>query len=480
MMRITKKDREILRDLAKRAAEIAALPTQAERIALWKKHNSLAPCRPMILVFPEGSWRELLPPESPACRGRKAREIERALRMRIYTHEHFRDDTVVEGAWFVPKAVSHTGWGPKPRLKRSEMETGAYTFNPVIRKPADLRKLRRPEVVYDEKLTADNLALAHDLFDGILDVRLKGVAHVSFHLYNIYIYLRGLNEVLLDMYENPGMLHDAMHILEEGYRGLLRQWGEMDLFDLNNDNTYQNSGGNGWTDEIPRKAAVAGVASRSQSGPPGVSSSCVAQPPSAGASSAYVAHPPSGVIASSQEAKTQPGAAALHQQETQARAPVLHKPKKVTPADMWASAESQEFAVVSPEMHREFAMQYEERLLKGFALTGYGCCEPLERKIDLVLALPNMRRISIAPSADVAKCAEQIGPRAILSWKPQPSMLVGEFNENKVRDYIAHALAVAKANGCTMEMILKDTHTCENHPERFTRWTEIARKLVSS
>ena len=27
-------------------------------------------------------------------------------------------------------------------------------------------------------------------------------------------------------------------------------------------------------------------------------------------------------------------------------------------------------------------------------------------------------------------------------------------------------------------MILKDTHTCENHPERFTRWTEIARQEI--
>jgi hypothetical protein len=27
-------------------------------------------------------------------------------------------------------------------------------------------------------------------------------------------------------------------------------------------------------------------------------------------------------------------------------------------------------------------------------------------------------------------------------------------------------------------MILKDTHTCENHPERFTEWTKIARNLV--
>ena len=154
--------------------------------------------------------------------------------------------------------------------------------------------------------------------------------------------------------------------------------------------------------------------------------------------------------------------------------------KHVEPRDMWASAESQEMALVSPEMHMSFAMQYEARLLAPFGLTGYGCCEPLQRKLDLVLALPRIRRISIAPSADVDLCARQIGRKAIFSWKPQPSMLVGEFDDRKVKNYIRHTLDVAKANGCVLEMILKDTHTCERHPERFTRWTEIARVLVEA
>ena len=36
---IAPQDRNILRDLAKRVAGIAALPVQAERRALWKKHR---------------------------------------------------------------------------------------------------------------------------------------------------------------------------------------------------------------------------------------------------------------------------------------------------------------------------------------------------------------------------------------------------------------------------------------------------------
>ena len=31
-----------------------------------------------------------------------------------------------------------------------------------------------------------------------------------------------------------------------------------------------------------------------------------------------------------------------------------------------------------------------------------------------------------------------------------------------------------------LEIILKDTHTCDHHPERFTLWTKIARELVDA
>ncbi len=92
---------------------------------------------------------------------------------------------------------------------------------------------------------------AEELFGDILDVQLKGVAHISFHLMSLYSGWRGLEEVMLDMYEAPEMLHDAMAFLEEGHHRLLAQYVEQNLLSLNNDNTYHNSGGNGFTDELP-------------------------------------------------------------------------------------------------------------------------------------------------------------------------------------------------------------------------------------
>ncbi len=406
---ITSHDRRILRELAKQVAEIAHLPIMSERRALWSRHNQLDSPHPMILVFPEGSWREMLPASALRCEGESARAMEWQLRSRLYYHEHIHDDTVIEARWVVNKRVLVSGWGMEARHKPSAEETGAWAFDPVIKTRDDLRKLRFPEVTYDETGSQRDLEAAQELFGDVLDVVQKGVAHISFHLMNVYTGLRGLEQTLLDMCDAPEMLHEAMAFLTEGYQRLVQQYVSLNLLSLNNDETYHSSGGVGYTTELPRPD---------------------------------------------------------------------YDPARIRPRDMWASAESQELDVVSRAMHAEFALRYERRLLAPFGLTGYGCCDRLDTKLDDVMAIPNMRRISIAPFANVDVCAPKLGRRFIFSWKPHPAHLVGPFDADFVRRYLQRTIDVCRDNGCVLEMILKDTHTCENHPERFTQWTDIARSLV--
>ena len=362
-----------------------------------------------MLVFPEGAWQELLPESALLCTHEGSRRIEWQLRSRIYHHEHFQDDTVVEREWVVPKVIHSSGWGLEPRRIPSPEARGAYMFDPVLLEPADLVKLRFPEITYDAEATERALDAAQELFGDILDVRLKGVSHLSYHLMNQYVHWRGLEAAMLDMVLQPAFLHDAMAFLEAGHRHILEQYVEQNLLSLNNDGTYQSTGGNGYTDELP-----------------------------------------------------QPG----------------FDPARVRPCDMWASAEAQELAQVGPKHHLEFSLQYERRLLAPFGLTGYGCCEDLTQKLDDVLTLPNLRRISISPFAHVERCAKRLGGHAIFSWKPHPAHLVGHFDEVAIRSYIRHALEVTQREGCVLEMVLKDTHTCEHHPERFDRWTQIAREEI--
>ncbi len=406
---ISAADREILRDLANRVAEIAALPIQEERRELWKAHNSLQPTRPMMLIFPEGSWEELLPNESLKCEGEEARRIEFDLRHRIYKHEHFQDDAVTEGEWIVQKVIHNSGWGLEGKRIPSPEARGAWKFDPVIQAPSDLKKLRFPQITYDKEATERKLGEFQDLFGGILEVKLKGVAHISYHLMSQYTSWRGLRQMMTDMYRQPKMLHEAMAFLVEGHRRILQQYIDQNLLSLNNDGTYHSSGGNGYTDELPK-----------------------------------------------------PG----------------FDPNRVRPCDMWASAESQELAQVGPKQHAEFALRYEKQLLKPFGLNGYGCCEDLTLKLDDVFTIPNIRRISISPFADVDKCAPKLGGDYIFSWKPHPTHLVGKFDADMIRTYIRHTIDVAQENGCVLEIILKDTHTCEHQPERFDRWSQIAREEI--
>jgi hypothetical protein len=403
----TSKERNILRNLAKRVAEAAALPVMEKRRELWRRHNRLERVRPLVLIFPEGSWRELLPESSLQCEGKMERQRERELRMCLYEHERFRTDRPVEKDRTVGKAIIGTGWGLEPEKIPSPTQQGAWAFKPVIHSLADLDKLTMPKVHVDDEASQKRLTWEQDLFGDILNVKVGTKAHVSFHLMSIYTKLRGLDEVMLDMYDNPEMLHKAMSILEAGHQGLTKQYEELGLLSLNNDGTYHSSGGLGYSTELPK-----------------------------------------------------PGFNAAH----------------VRPCDMWSSAEAQELALVSPSMHEEFVLQYERRLLAPFGLNGYGCCEDLSQKLEYVFKIPNLRRISISPFSDVRKCAEPIGKRAIFSWKPHPAHLVGKFDENGIRHYLRDALEATRDN--VVELILKDTHTCENHPERFERWSQIAAELA--
>jgi len=401
-------DRGILRDLARRVADVAAMPIQAERRRQWTLHNDLKTKRPMILVFPEGSWEELLPQSALVCEGAAARKMEWQLRSRLYYHDHLQDDTVIESTWTVNTVVHSTGWGLEGKRIPSPDARGAWLFDPVIHEPADLNKLRFPEITVDEAATARAVAEAQDLLGDILEVRQKGIAHVSFHLMSLYTSLRGLEEVMMDMVMNPGWLHDAMAFLTEGHKRLVQQYIDHNLLSLNNDDTYHSSGGNGYTEGLPAEG---------------------------------------------------------------------FDPDRVRPVDMWSSAEAQELAGVSPRMHAEFSLNYEKELLAPFGLNGYGCCEALDRKLDDVLTIQNIRRISIAPFSDVDVCARRLKDAAVYSWKPNPAHLVGRFDENRIRDYIRHTVEVTQANGCVVEMVLKDTHTCEHRPERFDRWVAIAREV---
>lgn len=398
------KDKQILRDIAKRVAEIAADGRWEEKRKLWYAHNSLKSIRPMVLCFPEGSWDELLPANSLETQDNLARAWELNLRHRIYIYEHFHDDEVIDDYFDVGYVWSDSGWGVVPTYIRPDAQKGAYRWEPPIQSKDDLKKLQFPQVTFNFEETQRRLDLAHELFDGILKVRLRSSFWWSFGLIGELALLRGLDQVMIDMCESPELVHEAMTFITEGRIRWLETFESSGVLSLNNENNYVASGGLGFTNELPSDGFDG----------------------------------------------------------------------KVRTKDLWGFAEAQEAVGISPAMFDEFILQYQIRLLERFGLNCYGCCEPVHDWLDLLISkVPRLRRISISPWCDRKKAAEKLGDRFIYSWKPHPICVSGKsFDPDWIRKNIRETLEIAK--GCVVEIILKDTHTCHNQPERFDVWTRIA------
>ena len=103
---VAQKDKIILRELAKKVAEIAALPVQEETRKLWKALNGLKPIHPMVLID-QVPWHEMdVDGElTLQCEDEFCRDLEASLRRTLYAWKHMRVDMVVEPYIEIPKVI---------------------------------------------------------------------------------------------------------------------------------------------------------------------------------------------------------------------------------------------------------------------------------------------------------------------------------------------------------------------------------------
>ncbi len=153
-------------------------------------------------------------------------------------------------------------------------------------------------------------------------------------------------------------------------------------------------------------------------------------------------------------------------------------PKHVKPHNMWGCSNAQIFSEVSPRMHWEFAIEHDLRWLSRFGLTYYGCCEPLDRKTDLLRRIPNLRKISVSPWCDTERAIERIGADYVMSRKPSPAILAEDvWHPERARQDIRCFLEKT-GKGCHVELIMKDISTLRHQPQRLWDWAAIAGELA--
>lgn len=251
-VRIEAEDRRYLRELAKRLAEIGNLPIQRERVEKWTAHNDLEGDEPLVLVFPEGSWRELLPDSELVTTGELCRGYEMYLRQKIYYHEYLPDDNPIEPAVKTPIVMNNSGWGIELRRTDSRDALGAYHIEPAIIDEADADKLRSPRITVDWDATKKRQAVVEDLFGDILDVQLEGMCRGGICPVDLYAKFRGIDMMFMDLYDKPEFVHNVLSKLVDGHIQMIKDAEEQGALTLGNRTHYAGSGGNSYTKQLPQ------------------------------------------------------------------------------------------------------------------------------------------------------------------------------------------------------------------------------------
>jgi hypothetical protein len=211
-------DKDIVRGLARQYAELANAPLEQQKRNRWRAKNSFKLTEPLIYIR-AFAWNEM--PESklqttdPLCR-----EMENFFRSELF-HSTFADDYIFEPWYSLRSVYLCEGWGLDSRREYAgETETlEAFKYDYSIKSLSDVKKMRPPVHAIDEAATAERLAKADDLIGDILPVDLmRGscyrtwTADISTDLGR----LRGMENFMLDMYENPEWLHGLLRFMSDG------------------------------------------------------------------------------------------------------------------------------------------------------------------------------------------------------------------------------------------------------------------------
>lgn len=359
----------------------------------------------MVLADPQHGWRELIPEPAGVCDD--LRDIERSLRRKIYRHEHIHDDYPITDILEIPWAITVSDYGLQ-EVQTHIPETFAYRWDPPIKTETDFDTLRPRTIVIDREATARRQEFAMDLLGDILTVRLVGESICRAKLTRDLVHLRGLEQMMLDMYDHPQFLHRMMAFMRDEK---MREWELYEregVLSLNNGPEYMvGPGGIGHTTELP--------------------------------AADYAGH--------------------------------------VRMKDMRCWAESQETVCVAPDQFLEFVLQYQLPLIERFPMVDYGCCEPLDYKLDVLIEhIPRLRAVAVSHWCNREVVADKLGNRYVYVYKPDPTTLALpsadlQAAEQELRE------TMELARGCCLSIVMKNTSTFCNEPERLTRWTEMASRL---
>ena len=417
-------DVSVIRELAREYREITEDPIQARKREHYRRFNDLEPVGPMVLLEPDGdgAWKEIITENMLLVKDPFLRDYEFLLRRMIFHARNFHDDQVFEPYVSMDMEGDYTGYHYGKASQTSAW--GISLHGKPVREDGGAYALENflqtPEdfeTFLQHKLDFIYDRKATERKTQILEEALDGILAIKLRVpYSVLVC-----SLLIELVHIRDMTSIMLDLYDQPdmFHRIMRHMSDGKvslLFKLEREHRLVLNNDNVYTG----------------SGGTGYSSRL----PAAG-----------------------------------------FDPEQVRLKDIWGFADAQEFAQVSNEMFKEFVLPYQRVPLELFGLACYGCCEPVDHKLDDILTIPNLWRVSVSPWSDIARAAEKIGRRAIYSRKPNPAQVSIRTDREAVKKDVAAVLDVAK--DCNVEFVLKDLRTCNNNPENLSLWVDTAQELCS-
>jgi hypothetical protein len=211
---------EVVRELAKRYAEIAALPRQQETINRWRRLNGLKQTRPMVrldqLPWEELDWgaEKMVNQKGPLA------GLERRFRMALYAWDHFKADSVILPELGIGKTVRNDRLGPAAEVERMGL---SQHFAEQLATIEEVEALKTPVIEVDPEGDQKRLETISEILAGILPVRLTGVGRHT-GLWDLISTKISPERMLYDLIDRPEYVTVLINKFVEMENGVLDQY----------------------------------------------------------------------------------------------------------------------------------------------------------------------------------------------------------------------------------------------------------------
>ncbi|MBQ8345652.1 MAG: hypothetical protein IJY42_05240 [Clostridia bacterium] len=399
------RDRSIVRELARKYMELVCSEKQKKIFQRQRDTNDLKIVRPPVILA-EIPWYQMNMDDELTliCEDARARKAELFFRKALFYMKHFKADNKFEPYFRLKRAVDSTGTGLEittSEIKRTDSKNNiiSHEYEDVLEDESALEKMHDPEFTLRPDRDAEAMEYYTELLGDTIPVRLYGFGYLYNAPWDIISMLRGVEPILMDMYDRPEYLHAIMK------KFVSATMAELDFVEkyLDVDNDFADL------------------------------------------------HCTSGLVSG----KAETGLKAT-----------------------WYRGMAQTLGVISPAMFKEFEVDYILPITRRFAYTYYGCCEPLDDRIEILKAIPNLRKLGCSPWANVEKCAEQIGGDYVLSRKPNPANVAIKTDPEVIQREIEETVKACIRHGCPYDITLKDISTVSHRPENLIVWAKTVSDVL--